>query len=462
MPSPTFQALASLGLPEGTIAIALGPNLPTAFVDSFQCRDALGALPAHVVAIVVNRATQAAITPVNLASALAQDCPRRDVYLWEDEPSGSLVSRARSANIRGVIDFAQLSQILHHHRPQQPSAARGGGAGVPAMPDEMESCGLDEPTDHLPSSVAVAPADGLMPLSAAPAAEIRPTPRPAQASQPHDGRPPNSPGNVVGVFSGRGGVGKSTVTLMLALAAAKRGLQVAIVDADLQFGDIAFLLGANHKQPVEVRPLLQELDSPSLASASRLLALTAPDNVEQSELLSDALPQIISQVAQSRQMVFVNTSAFWTASQAQLARTCSRLLLMMDQRATSIKACQRVLDLCIKLQIPEARFTYALNGCHRFAPISIQDASLALGGQEVISLEDGGALVDELLSLGCPWELLESGNPFVRSLDKLLDHLLPSGLGHNAAASSQQARASEPQPRGLFKGLFKRGVRDVA
>ncbi|MEE0775516.1 MAG: P-loop NTPase, partial [Bacillota bacterium] len=38
---------------------------------------------------------------------------------------------------------------------------------------------------------------------------------------------------VIGVISGKGGVGKSMVTSMLALDAARRGYEAAILDADL-------------------------------------------------------------------------------------------------------------------------------------------------------------------------------------------------------------------------------------
>ena len=39
--------------------------------------------------------------------------------------------------------------------------------------------------------------------------------------------------NVIAVVSGKGGVGKSTVTSSLAVAMAKRGKKVAILDADI-------------------------------------------------------------------------------------------------------------------------------------------------------------------------------------------------------------------------------------
>ncbi len=49
---------------------------------------------------------------------------------------------------------------------------------------------------------------------------------------------------VIGVASGKGGVGKSTVTVLLALTAVSKGLQVGILDGDITGPSIPRLLGA--------------------------------------------------------------------------------------------------------------------------------------------------------------------------------------------------------------------------
>jgi pilus assembly protein CpaE len=53
-----------------------------------------------------------------------------------------------------------------------------------------------------------------------------------------------APGRLIAVFSTKGGVGKSTIAINVAVAMAKRTQErVALVDGDLQFGDVAVLLG---------------------------------------------------------------------------------------------------------------------------------------------------------------------------------------------------------------------------
>lgn len=58
---------------------------------------------------------------------------------------------------------------------------------------------------------------------------------------------------VVVVLSGKGGVGKSWVTAALALALARRGLAVGVVDADLHGPTVARLLGGTGGGPLAVR-----------------------------------------------------------------------------------------------------------------------------------------------------------------------------------------------------------------
>ena len=56
------------------------------------------------------------------------------------------------------------------------------------------------------------------------------------------------PVKVISVTGGKGGVGKSNVTLNLALSLAKRGKKVAIMDADLGLANIDIMLGLRVKQ----------------------------------------------------------------------------------------------------------------------------------------------------------------------------------------------------------------------
>ena len=51
--------------------------------------------------------------------------------------------------------------------------------------------------------------------------------------------------NVIGVVSGKGGVGKSTVTSLLSVMTAKKGFKTAVLDADITGPSIPKMLGIN-------------------------------------------------------------------------------------------------------------------------------------------------------------------------------------------------------------------------
>jgi ATP-binding protein involved in chromosome partitioning len=75
-----------------------------------------------------------------------------------------------------------------------------------------------------------------------PAAPPRPS-APTPVARPHLGR-------VIAVSSGKGGVGKSTVAVNLAVALARAGARVGIMDADVYGPNLPRMLGVNRPPPV--------------------------------------------------------------------------------------------------------------------------------------------------------------------------------------------------------------------
>ncbi|MFC6344617.1 P-loop NTPase, partial [Nocardioides hankookensis] len=74
---------------------------------------------------------------------------------------------------------------------------------------------------------------------------------------------PGSLTKVLAIASGKGGVGKSSVTVNLALAMAKQGLKVGIVDADIYGHSVPAMLGVADHRPTQVDDLIMPVPTPS-------------------------------------------------------------------------------------------------------------------------------------------------------------------------------------------------------
>jgi ATP-binding protein involved in chromosome partitioning len=144
----------------------------------------------------------------------------RLTLLLSPEDDATLVRDVRQAieRLDGVIDV----------RVDVEDAARAAAPAVPAPP----------PTPRPPGTGRVLPT-----LDQAPKAAPRPS-APTPVAYPDLGR-------IIAVSSGKGGVGKSTVTTNLAVALAARGARVGILDADVYGPNVPRMMGVNSPPPVE-------------------------------------------------------------------------------------------------------------------------------------------------------------------------------------------------------------------
>ena len=105
--------------------------------------------------------------------------------------------------------------------------------------------------------------------------------------------------NIIAVASGKGGVGKSTVTSNLAVALAKAGAKVGLIDADIYGPSIPVMFNCEHEQPevrvIDGRNLIVPLEQYGVKLIS-IGFLTPPDSavVWRGPMASSALKQFIS------------------------------------------------------------------------------------------------------------------------------------------------------------------------
>jgi pilus assembly protein CpaE len=128
-----------------------------------------------------------------LAGALQQGTPDVSVLLIRRQESGELIRQALRVGVKDVLSSAS-----------DENAVRGAAARAIEIARTLRGrLGGGAPTD------------------------------------PGGGR---DPGRVVTVFSSKGGCGKTFLSTNLAVALSRSGAEVALVDLDLHFGDVAIML----------------------------------------------------------------------------------------------------------------------------------------------------------------------------------------------------------------------------
>jgi ATP-binding protein involved in chromosome partitioning len=100
-------------------------------------------------------------------------------------------------------------------------------------------------------------------MSAEQRAELQQQLRGGQAPKEIPFSQPGSLTKVFAIASGKGGVGKSSVTVNLALALAKAGRTVGIVDADIYGHSVPAMMGIADHRPTQVESMIMPVPTPS-------------------------------------------------------------------------------------------------------------------------------------------------------------------------------------------------------
>ncbi|KAF4406075.1 MULTISPECIES: AAA family ATPase [Streptomyces] len=190
----------------------------------------------------------------------------------------------------------------------------------------------------------------------------------------HLGAPPEEftgpGGTVVTVTGAKGGVGTTFTAVQLALAARASGHTTALVDMDLQSGDVASFLDVQFRRSVVDLAGITDLSPRVLQDAvfahpTGLGLLLAPVDGERGEEVTDrAARQIVSSLRSRYEVVVVDCGTQMNGANAAAVEMSDTALMVTTPDVVAVRAAKRLVRLWDRLQIRKAEETLTVVNRH--------------------------------------------------------------------------------------------------
>lgn len=269
-------------------------------------------------------------------------------------------------------------------------------------------------------------------------------------------------GQIVTVYSPKGGSGCTTIAVNLAVALAEEGHRTLLVDGSLQFGDVAVML--NMKPATSIADLMDrigELDtdltsSVVLAHESGLEVLMAPPRPEMADLVTEEnVKTLLAHLQDNFEYVIMDTGSSLDDVTLAMLDMSDRIFVVTQQNLPTLKNVSRFFNLAQTLDYERDKITLIVNRASDRPGISLKDITNTLKRPVIATIPADEDAVNRAADQGRPLVLGRSRNrPIGKSLWELASLTLQETGSDSRARAGQESKSSAKVP--FWKRLFGR------
>lgn len=238
-------------------------------------------------------------------------------------------------------------------------------------------------------------------------------------------------GKIVVVYSPKGGTGCTTLAVNLAIVLKTADTRVALVDGNLQFGDVAVFVNEQGKNTVlDLAPRAEELDAEIVEevmvkhSATGLHILAAPSRPEYAEKISSGqFSKMLEYLTQLYTYVIVDTAPMLTDLMLATIDVSDIIVLVTTQDIPAIKNSRLFLDLLQNLGVQRDRIMFIMNRFDKRVNITPERVADNLKQEVVLVIPADDATAVKAVNRGVPFVLDNKNQPVARGVFALAENI---------------------------------------
>lgn len=236
-------------------------------------------------------------------------------------------------------------------------------------------------------------------------------------------------GELIVVCSAKGGVGKTTLAVNLAVALCKKNIQIGVLDGDFQFGDVSLAMDLHPTFSIkDVVEELANLDEYSLANylihhdrGAKVLA--APERPEYADLITEeVINKVIDLLLIQHDYVVVDTGIGLQDKTVNIIEKADQIVVVTNLEMTTLKNTKLMLETFELLGLRD-KVQVVVNRSTMESVIQAADVPDILGEDEPFFIPNDFSTASQSLNIGIPFVISQGKSELSKSIFKMAEQL---------------------------------------
>jgi pilus assembly protein CpaE len=236
-------------------------------------------------------------------------------------------------------------------------------------------------------------------------------------------------GEMIVVCSAKGGVGKTVLSVNLAVALSKKNIKIGLLDGDFQFGDVSLAMDLHPTFSIkDIIEDIESLDEYTLASYlihhdTGVKVLAAPDRPEYADLITPKVTdKVCDLLLEKNDYLIVDTGVGLQETSLHLVEKADQILVVTNLEMSTLKNTKLMIETLETLGL-QSKIQVVINRSTMESVIQATDVPEILGEESPIYIPNQFQMVSQSLNVGIPFVINQGKTDLSKSIFKMAEQL---------------------------------------